>query len=205
VAALAFAALLTSAARAHGDAGPHRLGAADLCLDPSSVSVSLVGVPTPERNAAFLRSRLEEGLDAAVDRYDLPLERREVCPPDARLTLTLDARTPADGLIDYALALEVAAVQGSPRFVARLNARHDEGLASAPYLVQLPGYGAAMMNDLALSWWEDNPVSPPPRRRWLPPLLGGLLAAVVLLLGVRWARRRRGPQSDRQVSPYDGS
>jgi hypothetical protein len=164
----------------------------------------VAGLPTPERSAAFLRSRLEEGVAAAVDRYDLPLVQREVCPPDARLTLTLDARSPADGLVDYALALEVAAAQGPPRFVARLNARHDAGLASAPYLVQLPGYGAAMMNDLALSWWEDNPVVRP-LRRWLPPLVGGLLSAAVLLLGVWWVRRRRAPQSDPRVSPYDGS
>ena len=152
-------------------------------------------MPTPERSAAFLRARFEADLLDTVDRYDLPLERRERCPPDARLTLGLDVRSPAAGLVDYALALEVAAAEGRPRFVARLSARHDEALTSAPYLVQLPRYGAAMLNDLALSWWEDNPAPGRAPRRWLPPLLGALLAAGLALPVWALTRRRRGPHS----------
>lgn len=206
---VAVALLFGGIAPAHGDAGPHALAGVALCLDPSSLRVAVDGLSTPGRTEAFLRARLEEGVDMAVERFHLPLERRDACPANARLVLTLDARAAAPGVVDYVLALLVtadeAAAGEAPRFVLRLASRYDEALTATPYLVSLPRYGAAMMNDLALSWWEDNAQVRTPARRWLPRLLGGTLTFAILLGGVWWRLLRSRPPSRGSGNPYDGS
>lgn len=200
-AALAVAAaiaLLAAAplAGAHGEAvgAQHALQETRLCFAPANVAVHAEGEGMDAATERALAERIERGLRAALARADVPLREAPAdargCDP-VRAELALERWRSERGMaVAYDLLLEVGRPERAPRFSVGAEAAFLEAETPTPWLVLLPRYSDAASRDLALSWWEDNPLrrGPPP---WLRPLLGGALALVAAVAGARWAARRR--------------
>ncbi len=188
---------LSASGWGHGDLA-HDLAGRTLCLEPTSISVSVEGGPTPGEAEAFMRSQLVRSLAATFESFQLPFQEREACERDRVFSSLIVQSQDTSSRVDFWLLLEVgggggaslAAAADPPAFeLAFASSFFEEGL-SEPYLVLLPRLGEASYRDLAIAWWEDNPESRS-KRLPLPALLGAALALLVLTAGIVWRWRRR--------------